>query len=59
MDFRDLRINLIEDATIATIKRLLDGLDCDECIPCLRQSGEVVRIRRIEVEGNRIIFEAY
>jgi len=59
MDFRDLRINLIEDATIETIKRLFDGLDLDECTPCLRQGGEIVPIRRIEVEGNRVIFEAY
>jgi hypothetical protein len=37
MDFKAIEINLIEDATIETLKRLFAGLDVDECVPYERE----------------------
>lgn len=51
-----MNINLIEGATVETIKRLLDGLDVGDCVPCVREGNEVVPISRIEIQGNRLIF---
>lgn len=50
-------INLIEDASVGTIKRLLDGLDVDDCVPCMRVGNEAVPVRRIVIDGNRLVFE--
>lgn len=58
--FKSLDINLIDGATVETIKRLLTGLDVDDCTPFVRtESGETLLIQRIEIEGNRLIFVAY
>ena len=54
-----MKIELIDGATIETIKRLFAGLDIDECAPCVRRDGEVIPIRSIEIEGSRVIFEIY
>jgi len=43
----------------ATIKRLLAGLDVDDCAPCVRIGNEVVPVRWIVIDGNRLIFDAY
>jgi hypothetical protein len=59
-DFDNLDIKLIDGATIETIKRLLAGLDVDDCAPCVRAAnGETMLVQRIEIEGNRLIFVAY
>lgn len=59
-DFKSFEINLIDDATVETIKRLLTGMDVDDCVPCVRAaSGAVLTIQRIEIEENRLIFVAY
>lgn len=50
-------INLIEDASVGTIKRILDGLDVDDCVPCMRIGNHVVPVRIIMIDGNRLIFE--
>ena len=55
----EMKINLIEGATIETIKRLFAGLDIDDCTPCVRQGNEIIPISRIEIDGNRVIFEIY
>jgi hypothetical protein len=59
MDFRAMQINLIDDATIETLKRLFAGLDIDEYTPCVRQGSEIIPIRSIEIDGNRVIFDIY
>lgn len=59
-DFKTFEINLVDDATVETIKRLLTGLDVDDCVPCVRVAhGETRVIERIVIEGNRLIFVAY
>jgi hypothetical protein len=50
-------INLIEDASVETIKRLLAGLDADDCVPCTRIGNHIIPLRRIVIDGNRLVFE--
>lgn len=54
---KPIAINLIEGASVETIKRLLDGLDVDDCVPCIRVGNEAVPFSRIVIEGNRLVFE--
>lgn len=59
MDYDTIKIDLKDDATVGTLKRLFAGLDVDDCTPCIRQGSELIPIRRIEIEGPRVIFEIY
>lgn len=59
MDFSSMKIDLHDDATVETIKRLFSGMDIDECIPCIRSGSEIIPVRRIVIEGSRLVFEAY
>ena len=59
MDYTAASFTLIEDADTGTLKRLLSGIDVDQCIPCVMVNGEPTPIRKIRVEEGMLVFEAY